>query len=168
MLLVGLEAPPFACSAVVARRLLRLGWHELHAGRVLVLVFETLGDRAGADAELFALGNAVVHSGRPRAGFAVVCRNPLEEVLDWVNRLGPEGGADTPAFPLILDPNGRIGGLYELSAGGRGPSWGQFLIDPSGVLRQVLCCGYPVRPSAEEVLRAVRASGFPAETELWN
>ena len=46
--------------------------------------------------------------------------------------------------------------------------WGQFVIDPSDVIRVAGVSDFPYWPGVEELLRSVRASGFPADKGLWN
>jgi hypothetical protein len=161
MLGVGFTAPHFDCTAVVGGHLVRLRWEEVHDNRPLVLLFGSLGGTIGPSDPLVAL----VTAGRPRANVAVVCRNDLYDVLAWANGPTSEGAL---AFPLIADPNGSIAALYGLTAAGRGPTWGHFVIDPSDTIREAGVSDFPSWPGVEELLRSVRASGFPADKGLWN
>jgi alkyl hydroperoxide reductase subunit AhpC len=168
MIRVGLDAPPFGCSAVVQCHLFRLSWEQLHENKALVLLFDSIDRRPDSPHDSIAVSNVVTRLARPRAKVAVVCRNDLDEVLGWANRPPPEGGPGPLAFPLIVDPNGRIAALYGLGPDGQVPLWGQVLIDPSGVVRQAVFSDFPVCPSVDELLQSIRASGLPAETDLWN
>ena len=160
MLRVGFAAPHFDCTAVVGGHLVRLRWEQVHDNRPLVLLFGSLGNTSGSDDPLVAL---VTAARLLRANVAVVCRNDLYDVLAWAN--GPPS-ENAPAFPLIADPDGRIASLYDLAAGG--PTWGHFVIDPSDVIREAGVSDFPYWPGVEELLRSVRASGFPADKGLWN
>jgi alkyl hydroperoxide reductase subunit AhpC len=165
MLEVGFTAPHFDCTAVVGGQFVRLRWEQVHASRPLVLLFGSLGGTAGSSDPLVAL---VAAAGRPRANLAVVCRDDLYDVLAWANAPPSVGGAGGPAFPLIADPDGRIASLYGLTAAGRAPTWGHFVIDPSDVIRAAGVSGFPYWPGVAELLRSVRASGFPADKGMWN
>lgn len=168
MLRVGLAAPHFDCSAVVEGHLVRLGWQQVHENKTLILLFDSIDGTAHSPEESMAVSSAVLRLSHHRVRAALVCRNDLKEMLAWLNRPRPPRGPDDAAFPLIVDPDGRIAALYGLPAKGRAPVWGEFLIDSSGVIRQAMLSGFPVCPSVEELLRSIRASGFPAETDLWN
>jgi alkyl hydroperoxide reductase subunit AhpC len=162
MLEVGFTAPQFDCTAVVGGDLVRLRWEQVHDNRPLVLLFGSLGITAGSSDPLTAL---VTAAGLPRANVAVVCRNDSYDVLAWAN--GPPSESAL-AFPLIADPDGRIASLYGLAAAGRGPTWGHFVIDPSDIIREAGVSDFPYWPGVEELLRSVRANGFPADKGLWN
>ena len=164
MLGVGFAAPHFDCTAVVGGHLVRLCWEQVHDNRPLVLLFGSLGGTAGSSDPLGAL---VTAAGLPRANVAVVCRNDLYDVLAWANGAPSGSGPGAPAFPLIADPDGRIASLYGLAAAG-GPVWGHFVIDPSDTIREAAVSDFPDWPGVEELLRSVRASGFPADNGLWN
>jgi alkyl hydroperoxide reductase subunit AhpC len=164
MLGVGFAAPHFDCTAVVGGHLVRLRWEQVHDNRPLILLFGSLGGTAGSSDSLVAL---VTGAGRPRANVAVVCRNDLYDVLAWAKTRTSERGPGAPACPLIADPDGRIASLYGLAAG-RGPVWGHFIIDASDIIREAGVSEFPSWPGAAELLRSVRASGFPADTGLWN
>ena len=165
MLGVGCAALHFDCTAVVGGHLVRLRWEQVHDNRPLVLLFGSLGGTAGSSDPLVAL---VTAAGLPRANVAVVCRNDLYDVLAWANGPPSESGPGALAFPLIADPDGRIASLYGLAAAGRGPTWGHFVIDPSDIIRVAGVSDFPYWPGVEELLRSVRASGFPADKGLWN
>ena len=162
MLAVGFAAPHFDCTAVVGGHLVRLRWDQVHDNRPLVLLFGSLG---GTSDPLVAL---VIAAGLPRANVAVVCHNDPDEVLAWANGPPSESGPGTLAFPLIVDPDGRIASLYGLAAAGRVPTWGHFVIDPLDIIREVGVSDFPYWPGVEELLRSVRASHFPANEGLWN
>jgi hypothetical protein len=165
MLRVGCAAPHFDCTAVVGGRLVRLRWEQVHDNRPLVLLFGSLGGTAGSDDPLVAL---VTAAGLPCANVAVVCRNAPDDVLARANAPPSESSPGAPVFPLIADPAGRIAALYGLAAAGRDPKWGHFVIDPSDTIREAGVSDFPYWPGVEELLRSVRASGFPADTGLWN
>jgi len=168
MLRVGLAAPHFDCSAVVGGRLIRLSWRQVHENKTLVLLFDSIDDKLHSPEDSIAVSNAVLRLSHRRARVALVCRNDLGEILAWINRPYPEHGPEDLALPLIVDPDGRIAALYGLPVDAHEPVWGEFLIDASGVIRQAAVGGFPICPSVEELLRSIRASGFPAETDLWN
>jgi alkyl hydroperoxide reductase subunit AhpC len=159
MLTVGSPAPPFDCCAVVAGRLTRLTWRQIHDGRPLVLLFDALDGTALSPAHLDALSVALTRA-RPRARLAVVCAGGLAEALAWAER--PPGAA-AQSCPLLVDPLGRVALLYGLRGDDGRPLWAQVIIDRLGVVRQTTASGFPVCAGVEETLRGVRASAFPPD-----
>jgi alkyl hydroperoxide reductase subunit AhpC len=164
MLVVGFAAPHFDCTAVVGGHIVRLSWEQVHNNRPLVLLFGSLGTEGSSD-HMVAL---VTAAGLPRANVAVVFRNTLDAILAWSNGHTSESGACAQAIPLIVDQDGSIASLYGLVAAGPGPTWGHFVIDPSDIIREAGVSEFPYWPGVEELLRSIRASGFPADTGLWN
>ena len=69
-------------------------------------------------------------------------------------------------FPLLADPDGRIAALYGLGATGQPPLWGQFLIDLSGILRQMRVGAFPDWAGVDELLRIIQASVAQTDTTL--
>ena len=158
MLAVGFAAPHFDCTAVAGGRLVRLRWEQVHDNRPLVLMFGSLGGPAASD----PLAALVTAAGLPRANVAVVCRNDVYDIL------ARSAGPGAVPFPLIADPDGRIASLYGLTAADGDPAWGHFVIDPSDTIREAGVSDFPYWPAVEELLGSARASGFPADTGLWN
>jgi alkyl hydroperoxide reductase subunit AhpC len=165
MLGVGFAAPHFDCTAVVGGHLVRLRWEQVHDNRPLVLLFGALGGTAGSFDPLVALATA---AGLARANVAVVCRNAPDDGLAWANGAASARRPGAPAFPLITDPDGRIASLYGLAAAGRRPTWGHFVIDPSGIIREAGVSEFPYWPGVEELLQSARESGSPADKGLGN
>jgi peroxiredoxin (alkyl hydroperoxide reductase subunit C) len=65
------------------------------------------------------------------------------------------GGA---LFPMISDPQGRIGALYGAYDSEKGVDQrGRFLIDPAGVIQSMEIVADPVGRDVGEVLRQLRA-----------
>jgi alkyl hydroperoxide reductase subunit AhpC len=153
---VGLAAPQFEGSAVVDGRLVQLSWQQVHEDKTLVLLFDPIEGAAHSPEYLTAVSNAVTRLGKPHAKVAVVWRNDPHGTLAWANRPRAEGGPGALAFPLIPDPHCRIFGLYGLLTAGGMPLWGQFLIDPSGTLREVAVSGFPNCAGVDELLRIIQ------------
>jgi alkyl hydroperoxide reductase subunit AhpC len=167
MVTVGSAAPPFHCSAVVAGRVVRLRWEQQHPHCTLALLFDPLDSTNSPCDYLRAVGEAFPRLDRLQIRVAVVCRRDLYDLLDWANRLPEEGGPGALALPLIADVDGRIASLYGLEAE-RVPLWGQFIIDPPGVIRSVTVSAFPFSGGADELLRNLRASALPANKGPWN
>jgi alkyl hydroperoxide reductase subunit AhpC len=65
------------------------------------------------------------------------------------------GGA---AFPLVSDPDGRIGSLYGVYDPGKKVNLrGRFVIDPTGILQSIEILGEPVGRNISESLRQLKA-----------
>jgi peroxiredoxin (alkyl hydroperoxide reductase subunit C) len=163
---VGLAAPHFDGSAVADGHLVELSWQQVHEGKTLVLLFDPIDGKTHSPEYLVAVSNAVTRLGEPHAKVAVVWRNDPHETLAWVERPRAEGGSGALAFPLIADPDGRIAGLYGLLTTGRTPLWGQFLIDPAGIIRHAAVRSFPVGTSVDELLRMIRTVSSPADAGL--
>jgi peroxiredoxin (alkyl hydroperoxide reductase subunit C) len=154
---VGLAAPQFDGSAVVGGHLVQLSWQQVHEDKTLVLLFDPIEGAAHSPEYLVAVSNAVTQLGEPHTKVAVVWRNDPHGTLAWANRPRAEGGPGALAFPLIPDPHCHIAGLYGLLTAGRMPLWGQFLIDPSGIIRQVAVSSFPICAGVDELLRIIQA-----------
>jgi len=156
---VGMTAPQFDGSAVVDGDLVQLSWQQLHEDKTLVLLFDPIEGTGHSPEYLIAVSNAVTRQGEPHAKVAVVWRNDPHGTLAWANRPRPEGGPGALAFPLLPDPHCRIAGMYGLLTTGRVPLWGQFLIDPSGVVRHVTVSAFPIYAGVDELLRIIQSVG---------
>jgi peroxiredoxin (alkyl hydroperoxide reductase subunit C) len=154
---VGRAAPQFDGSAVVDGQLVQISWQQVHEDKTLVLLFDPIEDAAHVPEYLVAVSNAVTRMGEPHAKVAVVWRSDAHGTLAWANRPRAEGGPGALAFPLIPDPHCRIAGLYGLLTAGRMPLWGQFLIDPSGIIRQVAVSAFPICAGVDEMRRIIEA-----------
>jgi peroxiredoxin (alkyl hydroperoxide reductase subunit C) len=166
MVRVGVAAPRFDCSAVVEGRLARLDWGRLHDNKTLVLLFVPDCGTAPLAEYLIAVGNAVARRVIPIARVAMVIRKDPDDALGWVNLPRAAGGPGALAFPLIVDPVGRVAEVYDLLGDGRTPLWGEVVIDPAGIIRQTAGGGFPSYPGVEELLRSIQAIGTPAAAEL--
>jgi len=149
---VGSAAPPFDCTAVVAGRLVRLGWRQVHDNTPLVLLFDSIGGPARSPDHVVAVFGAVAGSAR----VAAVCRDDPDELL-------ARSGGVPAAVPLIVDPDGRIAALYGLRPAGTGPLRGHVLIDAAGTVRQAAASDFPAAPDIGELLRAIAACTAPAD-----
>jgi peroxiredoxin (alkyl hydroperoxide reductase subunit C) len=165
MVRVGLAAPHFDGTAVVAGRLVRLSWQQLHEDKTLVLLFDPVSGPAHFPEYLVAVSNAVVRLGQPDARVAIVWSASPQETLAWTNRSRAVGGGGVLAFPLIADPESRIASLYELRPPGATALWGRFLIDPAGIIREMAVSDFPVWAGVDELLRIIHAVGSAAPAE---
>jgi alkyl hydroperoxide reductase subunit AhpC len=166
MVHVGVGAPRFDCCAVVEGRLARLDWGRLHDNKTLVLLFDPAGGTAPPAEYLVAVVNAVARAAGPIARLAVVCRTDPDEAIAWANRPRADGGPGALAFPLVVDPAGRVAGLYDLLGDDLAPLWGQVVIDPAGVLRHAAVGGFTIYPGVDELQRCIQAVGAPADAGL--
>jgi hypothetical protein len=163
MVIVGSIAPRFDSDALVDGHRRRLRWEQLHESRTLVLRFDA--NAAGEPALLALLADAADRLGAARAKLAVVCHPPAPPMTARSN--GPEqGGAAATAtaastgptgFPLVLDPDDSLAGLYGLVLPDGTTLWGQFIVDDAGIVRHVDagCCRVPV--DVGEIVRHVRS-----------
>jgi peroxiredoxin (alkyl hydroperoxide reductase subunit C) len=165
MVRVGFAAPTFDCLAVVHGSLVPFHWPRAPENRPRVLPFDSLGRTAHSPDYLITLGDAV--EGRLHAELAVVCRDPLYEVLAWADRRGAGARGSLP-FPLIVDSDDRVAWLYDLMAEDGRVLWGRFVIDPRGIVRQMAVSCFPVEVSVEDLVRSVQASRLPVGRGPWN
>ena len=168
MIRVGLAAPRFDCQAVVQGRLVHFDWRQVHENKRLILLFDSIEHVTGSPDYLLTLSNAVEELARLRTRLAVVCRDPLYEVLSWANLPRYEGGPGSLAFPLIVDADDEIACLYDLTPAAGMLLWGRFLIDHQGVIRQTAVSCFPVEATVEDLVRSAQASRFPAGRASWN
>jgi hypothetical protein len=156
MVRVGSAAPRFDCGTVIDGRPVSLAWPELHDGKTLALLFDLCDGPGPPRGYLAELSDARGRLELLDARAAVVCRR---DPFAPANRLLARRPA--LAFPLILDADGRIARLYDLPADGPAAVWARFLIDPSGVVREMAVSCAPVCVGVEELIRGIWASRFP-------
>lgn len=158
MVRVGLAAPRIGGRAVLDRRLVSLSWEQLHDDRALALLFDPTDATDRWPEYLVAVSNAVMRLGHPFARVALVWRNGPARTLGWARRARAAGGPGLLAFPVLSDPRGAIAAQYGLPPDA--PVWGQFLIDPAGVVREASVSAFPLRPGVEGLLRALQAVAY--------
>jgi peroxiredoxin (alkyl hydroperoxide reductase subunit C) len=161
MVEVGSVAPPFRCTAVVARRLVPLRWDEVHERQPLLLVFESMDVRRGSPGYVGALARAVRRL-EARGRVAVVCGEPLDELLTWARQQRRGDGPGTADCLLIGDPDGRLARSYGLHTADGRRLWGHFLIDPEGRVRSQKVHAFPLAADPAEVVRAIQACASSA------
>jgi alkyl hydroperoxide reductase subunit AhpC len=160
MVTVGFAAPKFDCRAVVHGTIRRLRWRQVHEDKTLLLLFDA--SAAGGPADLIVLNRAAGRLHALRAKLAVVCRASVAELLALAN-----DGADDLAFPLIGDADRYLAWLYNLVLADGTTLWGQFLIDPAGVVRQAAVSGFPVAWDVEELVRSAQVVAR-SDREQWH
>jgi len=78
--------------------------------------------------------------------------------LAWINASRKQGGLGGLKYPLLSDFNKNISRDYGVLVESAGVALrGLFIIDPSGVVRQVTINDLPVGRSVEETLRLIKA-----------
>jgi peroxiredoxin (alkyl hydroperoxide reductase subunit C) len=81
--------------------------------------------------------------------------------LAWINLNRKSGGLGGLNYPLLSDFNKTISRDYDVLVENDGLALrGLFIIDPSGVLRQITVNDLPVGRSVDETLRLVKAFQF--------
>ncbi len=148
MVMVGCAAPKLHCTALVGGKLRRLRWHDVHENKILVLVFDAGAARSRED--LPRLSQASCRLRVLGSNLAVVCRPPLCPTRSWNEQVG------ALKFPLLLDPEDLLAWRYDLVAQDGKTLWGQFIIDPEGIVRQAEVCRCHIAAEARELIRFVR------------
>jgi alkyl hydroperoxide reductase subunit AhpC len=155
MLTLENPAPSFDCSAVVDHEVVELNWDQVHETRTLVLQFDSIENYTALPDDLVALSNSVGDFERLQANVAVVCRDHVFEILEWVNRSANEGGPGEIAFPIIVDLDDRIASMYDMLNADGCSLWGHIIIDPVGRVRQIAMSSFHIGPNVDELIRCV-------------
>lgn len=97
-----------------------------------------------------------------RNASVVFCSTDSEySLLAWTNASRKDGGLGKVEFPLLSDKNMKISRDYGVLIEEEGIALrGLFLVDPSGVVRQITINDLPVGRSVDETLRLIDAFQF--------
>ena len=155
--LVGLQAPDFRATAVVAQEFRELSLRD-YRGRHVVLFFYPLNFTFVCPTEITAFSDRHEEFARLATDILAVSVDSPYSHLAWVQTERKSGGLGDVAYPLISDLNKEIARAYNVLDEGAGTALrGLFLIDPDGVIRHSTINDPAVGRSVDETLRVLQA-----------
>lgn len=156
MLMVGSVATPFDCRAVIGSSIVELDWRQLHREEFLVLLFDQLDDPQAFSYQYSQFCFARVEFQRLQANAAFVCRNQAYDILSS-DRPSAETEHDNVSVPLLVDSDGQIASMYDMTLDSGESLFGHCIIDPFGIVRQFSQSSVPLGVRADEVVRCLKA-----------
>ena len=121
MINIGSLAPEFDGVAIISGRTHALRWEQVHRGRTLVLLFDSMQSGSNLLREIAERREAIDEVARLAADVFVVCREPACELVS----------AAIP-IPLIDDSACEVATLYGMLQAEGTPLWGHCIIDADG------------------------------------
>ena len=141
MISIGSLAPEFEGVAVICGSAHALRWEQVHRGRTLVLLFDSVQSGSNLLRELTERHEAVEEMARLASDLYVVCREPACELA-----------TTAILFPLIDDSATEVATLYGMLQAEGTPLWGHCIIDADGFVRRLVQCDAPVSSNLDELI----------------
>jgi len=153
-------APNFQGNAVVDGQFKEIKLDDFK-GKYLVLFFYPLDFTFVCPTEIIAFSERMAEFQAVDTHVVGVSTDSHFSHLAWINQPRKEGGLGGLKYPLLADFNKNISEDYGVLVEGAGVALrGLFIIDPSGVVRQITINDLPVGRSVDETLRLVKAFQF--------
>lgn len=153
-------APNFQGQAVVDGQFKEIKLSDYH-GKYLVLFFYPLDFTFVCPTEIIAFSDAMDKFKAINTEVVGVSTDSHFSHLAWINLPRKQGGLGGLNYPLLADFNKTISKDYGVLLENEGIALrGLFLIDPSGVVRQITINDLPVGRSVDETIRLVQAFQF--------
>ncbi|EFX63892.1 hypothetical protein DAPPUDRAFT_305931 [Daphnia pulex] len=157
---VQLPAPDFKATAVVDSAFKEISLSD-YKGKYLVLFFYPLDFTFVCPTEIIAFSDRIRDFKALNAEVVGVSTDSHFSHLAWINTSRKEGGLGGLNYPLLADFHKTISRDYGVLIEKAGIALrGLFIIDPTGVVRQVTINDLPVGRSVDETLRLIKAFQF--------
>lgn len=153
-------APDFQATAVVDATFKEIGLAD-YKGKYLVLFFYPLDFTFVCPTEIIAFSDRIHDFKALNAEVVGVSTDSHFSHLAWINTSRKEGGLGGLNYPLLADFHKTISRDYGVLIEKAGIALrGLFIIDPTGVVRQITINDLPVGRSVDETLRLIKAFQF--------
>ncbi|XP_057373642.2 peroxiredoxin-2-like [Daphnia carinata] len=153
-------APDFRATAVVDAAFKEIGLSD-YKGKYLVLFFYPLDFTFVCPTEIIAFSDRIHDFKALNAEVVGVSTDSHFSHLAWINTSRKEGGLGGLNYPLLADFHKTISRDYGVLIEKAGIALrGLFIIDPTGVVRQITINDLPVGRSVDETLRLIKAFQF--------
>jgi len=158
--LVGLQAPDFTATAVVDQEFKEVSLSDFK-GKWVYLFFYPLDFTFVCPTEIIAFSEAESRFRELNTEVLGVSVDSQFSHLAWIQTERKQGGLGDIAYPLVADLKKEIAAAYNVLDEAEGVALrGLFIIDPSGVVRQMSVNDLPVGRSVDETLRLIKAFQF--------
>ncbi|KAI9561525.1 hypothetical protein GHT06_012484 [Daphnia sinensis] len=153
-------APDFRATAVVDATFKEIGLAD-YKGKYLVLFFYPLDFTFVCPTEIIAFSDRIHDFKALNAEVVGVSTDSHFSHLAWINTSRKDGGLGGLNYPLLADFHKTISRDYGVLIEKAGIALrGLFIIDPTGVVRQITINDLPVGRSVDETLRLIKAFQF--------
>ena len=153
-------APAFKAQAVVAGQFKEVSLED-YKGKYLVVYFYPLDFTFVCPTEIIAFSDRIKEFQEINCEVVGVSTDSHFSHLAWINQPRKQGGLGGLNYPLVSDFNKNISRDYGVLIEEAGIALrGLFIIDPSGVVRQMSINDLPVGRSVDETLRLIKAFQF--------
>jgi len=153
-------APAFKAQAVVDGQFKEVSLAD-YAGKYVVVYFYPLDFTFVCPTEIIAFSDRIQEFKEIDAEVIGISTDSHFSHLAWISQPRKQGGLGGLSYPLVSDFNKQISRDYGVLIEEAGIALrGLFIIDPSGVLRQMSINDLPVGRSVDETLRLIKAFQF--------
>jgi len=160
---IGAPAPQFTCQALVDGEFKSVSLSD-YRGKYVVLFFYPLDFTFVCPTEIIAFSEAVAQFKRINCQVIAASTDSVYSHLAWSNQPRKQGGLGPMKIPILGDTTHQIARAYGCLKVDEGIAFrGLYIIDKSGILRQITINDLPVGRSVEETLRLVQAFQFVDE-----
>merc|ERR1712099_38628 len=157
---IGKEAPDFEAEAVVDGDFQKVKLSD-YRGKYVVFFFYPLDFTFVCPTEIIAFSDRIQEFKDIGCEVVGISTDSHFSHLAWVSQPRKQGGLGGLNYPLVSDFNKQISRDYGVLIEEAGIALrGLFIIDPSGVLRQMSINDLPVGRSVDETLRLIKAFQF--------
>jgi len=153
-------APAFKAQAVVDGQFKEVSLSD-YAGKYVVVYFYPLDFTFVCPTEIIAFSDRIQEFKDIGCEVVGISTDSHFSHLAWVSQPRKQGGLGGLNYPLVSDFNKQISRDYGVLIEEAGIALrGLFIVDPSGVLRQMSINDLPVGRSVDETLRLIKAFQF--------
>jgi len=153
-------APAFKAQAVVDGQFKEVSLAD-YQGKYVVVYFYPLDFTFVCPTEIIAFSDRIAEFKDIGCDVIGISTDSHFSHLAWINQPRKQGGLGGLSYPLVSDFNKNISRDYGVLIEEAGIALrGLFIVDPSGVLRQMSVNDLPVGRSVDETLRLIKAFQF--------
>jgi len=153
-------APAFKAQAVVDGQFKEVSLAD-YLGKYVVVYFYPLDFTFVCPTEIIAFSDRISEFKEIGCEVIGISTDSHFSHLAWINQPRKQGGLGGLSYPLVSDFNKNISRDYGVLLEEAGIALrGLFIVDPSGVLRQMSVNDLPVGRSVDETLRLLKAFQF--------
>lgn len=153
-------APSFEGTAVIKQQFKTIRLADF-AGKYLYLFFYPLDFTFVCPTEIIAFSDRIKEFKEINTEVVGVSCDSHFSHLAWINTPRKNGGLGELEYPLLADFKKEIAKAYNVLIEAEGLALrGSFIIDPTGIVRQITVNDLPVGRSVDEVLRLIKAFQF--------
>jgi len=153
---IGKPAPDFKATAVINQEFKDISLAD-YKGKWVYLFFYPLDFTFVCPTEIIAFSERSAEFSKLNCEVIAASVDSKFSHLAWINTPRKEGGLGKMNIPIIADITKEISCDYGVLGDDGFTFRGSFLIDPTGVLRQITINDRPVGRSVDEALRLLKA-----------